>query len=100
MTYSLLAVGFLLVALLIAAIAVRGRRRTAIGTVALAGLGLIVLTAVFDNVMIAAGLFTYAEGLHLGWFIGLAPVEDFTYPLAALILLPALWARRRSADDR
>ena len=32
--------------------------------------------------------------------IGLAPLEDFAYPLAAAILLPALWvALRRRRDD-
>ncbi|MCW1248677.1 lycopene cyclase domain-containing protein [Acaricomes phytoseiuli] len=49
------------------------------------------LTAVFDNVMIMVGLMEYA-GQHIsGLRIGLAPIEDFSYPLAAAILLPGLW---------
>jgi lycopene cyclase domain-containing protein len=67
---------------------------------ALAAFALLVLTAAFDTVMIAAGLFTYADPLILGPRIGLAPIEDFAYPLAAVILLPALWMRLRSRDDR
>ena len=43
----------------------------------------VVLTAVFDNVMIAAGLFDLRPATHLaGLRIGLRPVEDFAYPLA------------------
>lgn len=58
---------------------------------------LALLTAVFDNVMIAAGLFDYDESKRLGILIGRAPIEDFAYPLAGAILLPALWhALRRT----
>src|SRR5690606_14002774 len=48
---------------------------------------------------IAAGLFHYSEEHLLGVMIGLAPIEDFAYPLAAALLLPSLWwalARGRS----
>jgi len=100
MTYLLLSAGFLLMAAVLAATAGRGIRRTSAAALGLAALCLMLLTAVFDTVMIAAGLFTYADGLHLGVRIGLAPVEDFAYPLAAVILLPALWMRLRSSHDR
>lgn len=52
---------------------------------------LLALTAVFDNVMIAAGLFWYNAERISGAFIGSAPLEDFAYSLAAVLLLPALW---------
>lgn len=61
---------------------------------------LVALTAVFDTVMIGSGLFHYADQHLVGIRIGLAPIEDFAYPLAGALLLPALWAllrRRRSA---
>lgn len=58
---------------------------------ALASAVLILLTAVFDNLMIAVGLFTYEEQVISGLRVGLAPLEDFSYPVAAVILLPALW---------
>lgn len=51
---------------------------------------LIVLTAVFDNVMIGIGLFHYPEEHLSGLRIGLAPIEDFSYPLAAAYLVPAV----------
>ncbi len=46
------------------------------------------LTAVFDTVMIATGLFHYAPTQLAGVHIGLAPLEDFAYPLAGVLLLP------------
>ena len=55
-------------------------------------LALFVLTAIFDNVMIGLGLFHYAPEQVSGASIGVAPLEDFAYPLAAALLLPALWA--------
>jgi len=61
---------------------------------------LFALTAVFDNAMIGIGLMKYAPERISGLRIGAAPLEDFTYPLAAMLLLPALWmlfaGRRRS----
>lgn len=100
MTYAILSAVFLMIAIVIALIAGRCVPRVGIAALALAAVGLLVLTAVFDTVMIAAGLFGYADGLTLGPVIGLAPVEDFAYPLAAIILLPALWAKLRSGHDR
>lgn len=55
------------------------------------GVLLVVLTAVFDNLMIAAGLMTYASAAISGVHIGLVPVEDLAYPIAGLLLLPGLW---------
>lgn len=67
-----------------------GARRAALAaTVSLALL--VVLTAVFDNLMIAAGLFHYSPDTVSGVSIGRAPLEDFAYPLACVLLLPALW---------
>ncbi|MBD2766131.1 lycopene cyclase domain-containing protein [Kocuria sp. cx-455] len=52
---------------------------------------LFVLTAVFDNLMIAVGIMTYTDQNISGVQVGLAPLEDFAYPLAGVLLLPALW---------
>ena len=106
MTYALLCLPFLAVAAAVAFAAARAlppaeRRRRWIATAA-AAVVLLVLTAVFDSVMIAAGLFGYADGTRLGPVIGLAPIEDFAYPVAAVLLVPAVWtlARRPAARDR
>ncbi|MEV4737989.1 MULTISPECIES: lycopene cyclase domain-containing protein [unclassified Microbacterium] len=76
----------------------RGRRaRPAAIAVTIAVL--FVLTAVFDTVMIASGLFHYSTGHLLDVHIGLAPIEDFAYPLAGAVLLPALWMLLRARRD-
>ena len=49
------------------------------------------LTAVFDNVMIRAGLFWYEPSATSGLRIGVAPVEDFSYAIACCLALPGLW---------
>ena len=53
---------------------------------------LLVMTAVFDNIMIGVGLVGYDETLISGALIGIAPLEDFAYTVAAVVLLPSLWA--------
>lgn len=51
----------------------------------------LMLTGIFDNVMIAIGLVDY-DPVHIsGVKIGVAPIEDFSYTLAAALVLPALW---------
>lgn len=125
MTYLVLCAVFMVIAALSAALLRRDRRcaatetggasprtslgarpRTSLAALAIAAAALMVLTALFDNVMIAAGLFAYDDTHISGIRIGAAPIEDFAYPLAAVILLPAIWARlltpwqRRSRRDR
>ncbi len=68
------------------------RRRVRPLPVIVTALVLTALTVVFDSLMIAAGLFHYAPELLLGAHLWLAPLEDFAYPLAGAVLLPALWA--------
>ncbi len=68
-----------------------GGTRGALLGVASALVVLIILTAVFDNIMIASGLFDYGGHTLNGLYLGLAPIEDFAYPLGAALLLPGLW---------
>ena len=51
---------------------------------------MLVLTAVFDNAMIAADLFRFDDDQLTGVRVGLAPIEDFAWPLAASAALPGL----------
>ncbi|WP_448004350.1 lycopene cyclase domain-containing protein [Agromyces bauzanensis] len=102
MTYALISLPFLAIGVFVAVFATRSlprpaRRRRWIAT-AIAAVVLLVLTGVFDTVMIAAGLFGYADGTRLGPTVGLAPIEDFAYPIVAVLLVPAVWtiARRRA----
>ena len=92
MTYLLVLAPFLAATAVAVALTARRPRfgaRMAASAVA-AGI-LILLTAVFDNVMITVGLFTYPAELISGVRIGLAPLEDFAYPLCAAFLVPALF---------
>ncbi|MGC5166945.1 lycopene cyclase domain-containing protein [Luteimicrobium sp. DT211] len=62
-----------------------------LGALALAALALVVVTVVFDSLMIAAGLFTYDPSALVGLHVGRAPVEDLAYPVGAVLLLPSVW---------
>jgi lycopene cyclase domain-containing protein len=106
MSYALLVAGLLAVAIMLrlagAAVARRRGERIRLGPTALAGVALIALTIVFDNVMIASGLFTYADVHISGLRIGLMPLEDLSYPLALAIALPGVWQlipRARRDDE-
>ncbi|MFJ4017777.1 lycopene cyclase domain-containing protein [Microbacterium sp. NPDC090014] len=98
MTYIELSVWFVGVAVVAAAVlsVVAGRNRAHLGAIAATVVVLFLLTAVFDTVMIATGLFHYSPDHLLGVHIGLAPLEDFAYPLAGAVLLPTLWAALRA----
>ncbi len=102
MTYTLLNAVFLAVVALVAIAAVVARRSPRWRAVGLAALLLLTMTAIFDNVIIGTGLVAYDDSLISGVRIGLAPIEDFAYTVAALVLLPAVWellARRRPRQD-
>ncbi|MDO5669407.1 MAG: lycopene cyclase domain-containing protein [Corynebacterium sp.] len=90
MTYLLISVPFLVVGLVVA----WWRRKAAprqLAVTALVMAVLLVLTAIFDNVMIWAELVGYGEEQRLGLQLGLVPVEDFFYPVFAALVIPALW---------
>jgi lycopene cyclase domain-containing protein len=78
-----------------AAVVAAGARRPGFGrrtaASAVAALVLVVLTAIFDNLMIAAGLFTYPPAHLSGLRVGLAPIEDFSYAVCAAFLVPAVY---------
>ena len=92
MTYLLLNAVFLALVLVLLVIALR-RGRLRFGALAGTLVVLLVMTAVFDNVMIGVGLLVaYDESLISGIRIGVAPIEDFAYAIAAALALPALWS--------
>jgi lycopene cyclase domain-containing protein len=67
------------------------RRPNLLGKYALTLAVLLVFTAVFDNLIIAAGIVAYDPAKISGVMIGIAPIEDFGYTLAAVLVLPTLW---------
>ena len=101
MTYSVLALVFLGLAVVGAVTATfAARRRPDLRAVGIALAALLLLTAVFDTIMIGVGFFTYADAHLLGARIGLAPIEDFAYPIAGVLLLPAIWTLLRTRRSR
>ena len=104
-TYPLISVVFLaLAAAVLVAGLVRAPDRARLSArwtlpAVVTGVVLVVLTAVFDNLMIAAGLMTYAASAISGVHVGLVPVEDLAYPIAGLMLLPGLWLLLRSRSQ-
>jgi lycopene cyclase domain-containing protein len=93
MTYATLALLFLAGS---SAVAVGAARATRLprgwwtATVCV-GLALLVLTVAFDSLMVGADLFRYGDGALVGARVLLVPVEDLAWPLAAVLLVPALW---------
>lgn len=96
MTYLLMSLPSLGVGVVVFAIGgAHARRRGAVrryfSSWAAATVALLVLTAVFDNVMMAAGFFDYGSEQISGLRLGLMPIEDFLYPLAGALLLSGVW---------
>lgn len=102
MTYLSLGAIFLLPALVVAIVVWRRRRpsRTWWLATAVSALVLVVLTAIFDSVMIAVDLFRFDEAALVGVRLGLAPLEDLAWPLAAALLLPSLWHLLGGEEER
>jgi lycopene cyclase domain-containing protein len=88
LTYWALNAIFLAIVAVGAILAARKLPWTVVGITAAV---LLVVTAVFDNVMISVGLVAYNPSLISGAFVGVAPLEDFAYTIAAVIGLPSLW---------
>lgn len=100
MTYTLLNIVFLGLVALVAIVALVVRRAPRWRAVGLAAVLMLTLTAVFDNVIIGTGLVAYDDSLISGVRIGIAPIEDFAYTVAALVLLPSVWELLRPAPNR
>lgn len=54
---------------------------------------LLSLTAIFDSLIIYAKIVGYNPDVILGIRIGLAPVEDFFYTVASVLLVSILWEK-------
>jgi lycopene cyclase domain-containing protein len=91
MTYWLLNLPFLIIAALVALAAALARRSPRWRAVGLAAVVVLLLTAVFDNVLVGTGIVGYDPSRISGVLVGVAPIEDFAYAIAALVLLPSLW---------
>lgn len=88
MTYLILA---LLTAFLGLAAMTFARRSLSWRALSIAVLVLLLMTAVFDNLIIYSGIVAYDENLISGLKLFLAPIEDFSYTILALGLVPAIF---------
>ncbi len=55
---------------------------------------LLVLTALFDSLIVGSGIVAYNSERILGLRIGLAPVEDFFYSFAAVLVVIYIWKQK------
>ena len=60
---------------------------------------LIILTAVFDNLIIMLSIVDYDPSKILGLKVMNAPIEDFMYTLLAVIMVPAFWSLFRTKKE-
>lgn len=64
---------------------------------------LVAATALFDSLIIAAGIVAYDPSKLLGIVVGQAPIEDFFYTVAAVMIVPMVWhglgRRKRHGND-
>lgn len=97
MTYLLISVPFLALALVVW-IARRNSAPRQLAVTVIVVVVLLVLTAIFDNLMIWAELVGYGDAQGLGLDIGLVPIEDFFYPLFVALIVPAFWPGRKKPD--
>ena len=54
-------------------------------------LPMLAITAVFDNLIVGAGIVDYDPGKISGIMVGIVPIEDFAYTIAAVLIVPSVW---------
>lgn len=87
-TYMVLNIFFLMVALIVLA----WRKLLSLGhAVWLTLVVLLVMTIMFDSLIIHFGVVAYDLNKILGVRVGLAPIEDLLYSLLAGLAVPAIW---------
>lgn len=88
MTYTLLSLPFLIASLAVWWVRTDRRAKTVTGAVMAV---VLVLTVIFDNLMVGAGFVGYDEGNNLGLYLGLIPVEDLYYSVFVVLVVAAWW---------
>lgn len=87
-TYLVLSLG-VLAAIAVAAwiFGVKYDRRHVLATLTV----LLLLTLIFDNLIIIAGIVEYSSNRISGIYLFRAPIEDFAYTIGMVLLIPLLW---------
>jgi lycopene cyclase domain-containing protein len=55
-------------------------------------LPMLLITALFDNLIVGAGIVDYDPSKISGVMVGLVPIEDFAYTIAAVLIVPSVWS--------
>lgn len=53
---------------------------------------MVIMTAVFDNLIVSAGVVAYDPTKITGIMVGAVPIEDFAYTIAAVAIVPSVWS--------
>ena len=86
-TYLILNIVFLVCVVLLVRVPFKRPSRTWWITL----VALLVLTLIFDSLIIWAGIVGYDSAKIIGIFAGYAPIEDFFYAVLAVIIVPVFW---------
>jgi lycopene cyclase domain-containing protein len=54
---------------------------------------MLLVTLVFDNVIIALEIVGYDKSKTIGILLGLAPIEDFAYTVVAVLAVGIIWTK-------
>ena len=60
-------------------------------TTPIVALPMLILTAVFDNLIILTKIVDYDNTKLFGIYVGVVPIEDFAYTVVAVLLVPSIW---------
>lgn len=88
-TYILINIAFLVVTFVV--LRVRPHKPSRQWIIVLGAL--LVLTAIFDSMLVYFSFIDYAPEKISGITIGYAPIEDFFYAIYAAIIVPLFWNR-------
>jgi lycopene cyclase domain-containing protein len=88
-TYLILNVLFMVAIVLWLRIPIRIPSKKRVAALAM----LLILTIVFDSLLVGVGIVGYDTAKIMNVYIGNAPVEDFFYSLLAIIIIPFLWKK-------
>ena len=90
MTYLALNVTFMFIAFVILNLISRKSPWRAIGFTML---WMLLVTLVFDNVIIGLEIVGYDKSKISGILLGLAPIEDFAYTVVAVLAVSIIWTK-------
>jgi len=88
MNYLALNVVFMLIAFVILNVIVRKSPWKLIGWTLLT---MVLVTLIFDNVIVALGIVDYDTNKISGLVLGLVPIEDFAYTIVSVLAVSSIW---------